>query len=978
MSEKSSVAQRRGGQSGSGWYVVSYAGNSIRKHKSRSLSLLLGVVIGVALVASVFVWTDTGTRVAIDDYFSDNLFQFSAQQRYEFPVDPSRVFDIKAWVDARDITESSYVVYHSVGLLGVASMNNAHPYLPYPYSLNIKDTEVFFADQTLVAAIRNKFEFNGTFAVQPGQCLVSRRVVDDARSVLNLSLTIGSYLDIAVAQLYDNPSTLGDLNGLNPRLDVTGVRIGGIYDLSVSDSVLYNAFPPFSRPNYPASGYELVFGWNDGIIMARDQLNESQLDTLALNGRANGRTFPKLLIRLNSAKVLAYGLDQVAGIVRGFKAQLEVAFQGKVDVTGERQLIYLEQYIQAYQSRQTLGVLVMPVVVLSVFLTTFATNIFLSGRRAEVAILRARGASFRQLYAAFLLEFIVIGILAEFLGVFLSLFVGCLIPSSSAFLQFDFAVFFQFFAVVRLQPYVWLVAGLACLVPPLVFTMIYVRSFLRTEIYQAMVGISPPGESDIAVTILYFIGCLSLLALFFVAVLLLPATPGVAILQFIYAVAIWVLLSDSGSRVVRRGVAGVTRVFRPVFGEKTALFVKSMRTRRERIIPLLLILTLTFSVTIFSVVEAQTVDNNAHRQIDYFIGADLRIESEWVPSSRVNEIAAVPGVAGATTLVRTYAIIGSTQLLLIGIDNDTYPAIGYWDYSSMLGDDPATVFSRFNDDPYSLIFPATFAERLGLTVGNHPTMFVYDQSSSLVDDRAFTIAGLGHSAPGLGYFDLEDPARPADTTSGFHFQETVAFALVHLSYLQSFNITNSQLFFASLEPDADANQIQQDILALGFPTAVYSPTTFSLEDAYPDGYLFNRGVISILSIGFLACLSISIIALTLFVGVIVAERQTEYAIMRAVGGTRRQIIAIVIGEFIGLILTSFIASVLLGSVFSWLLMNVLLDLFPFPYVIPFIIVPPWVLLLFILLTVIAAMTVGTYIPARRAGRTNVGRVLRNL
>jgi ABC-type antimicrobial peptide transport system permease subunit len=975
VNEKSSAAERRGGQSGSGWYVLSYAGNSIRKHKSRSLSLLLGVLIGVALVASVFVWTDTGTRVAIDDYFSDNLFQFSAQQRYEFPVDSGRVFAVKAWVDARDITESSYVVYHSVGLLGVASMNNAHPYLPYPYSLNIKDAEVFFADDTFLSAIRTKFVFNGTFAVQPGQCLVSQGVVDDARNVLNLTLTIGSYLDIAVAQVYpDNPSTIGDLN----RLNITALRIGGIYELPVFDSVLYNAFPPSSRPNYPASGYELVFGWNDGIVLARSQLNESQLDTLASNGRSNGRTFPKLLMRLNSAKVLAYGLNQVAGIVRGFKAQLEVAFQGKVDVTGERQVIYLEQYIEAYQSRQTLGVLVMPVVVLSVFLTTFATNIFLSGRRAEVAILRARGASFRQLYAAFLLEFIVIGILAEFLGVFLSLFVGCLIPSSSAFLQFDFAVFFRFFAVVRLQPYVWLVAGLACLVPPLVFTMIYVRSFLRTEIYQAMVGISPPGESDIGVTILYFIGCLSLLALFLVSVLMLPATPSVAILQFIYAVAIWVLLSDSGSRVVRRGVAGITRVFRPVFGEKTSLFVKSMRTRRERIIPLLLILTLTFSVTIFSVVEAQTVDNNANRQIDYFIGADLRVKSDWVPSSRVSEIAAVPGVAEATTLVRTYAVIGTTSLVLIGIDNGTFPVIGHWDLSSMLGDDPATVFSRFKTDQYSIIFPATFAEQLGLTVGGQPAMFVYDQNSILVDDRAFTIVGLGHSAPGLGYFDPEDPARPPDVTSGFQFQESKIFALVHLSYLESFNITNSQLFLASLESNADVNQVQQDIMALGFPTAVYSPTTFSLEEAYPDGYLFNRGVISILSIGFLACLSISIIALTLFVGVIVAERQTEYAIMRAVGGTRRQIIAVVVGEFIGLILTSFIASVLLGGVFSWLLMNVLLDLFPFPYVIPFVIVPPWLLLLFILVTVIAAMAVGTYIPARRAGRTNVGRVLRNL
>jgi ABC-type antimicrobial peptide transport system permease subunit len=975
VSKKSPTAQRLPGQSGSGRYIFGYAGNSIRKHKSRSISLLLSVVIGVALVASVFVWTDTGTRVAVDDYFSDNLFQFSIQQRYETPVDPSRVFAVKTWVEAHDIVQSSYVVNHSVALLGVTGMNDSHAYLPYPYALNIKDAEVFFVDQTFLSAVQSKFLFNGSFIVEPGKCLVSRRVVEDAQNILNLSLTIGSALDIAVAQLYDNPTTIGDVN----RLNITGLQVAGIYELPVSDSVLYGAFSPLSRPNYPGSGYELVFGWNDGIIMARSQLNASQLNTMVSNGRSNGRTLPKLLVRLNSERVLAYGLNQVVDTLRTFKAQLEVAFLGKVDVAGERQLIYLGQYIEAYQSRQTLGVLVMPVVVLSVFLTTFATNIFLSGRRAEVAILRARGASFRQLYAAFLLEFLAIGVIAEFLGMFISLFIGCLIPSSFAFLEFDLAVFLRFFAVVRLQPYVWLVAALACLIPPLVFTMIYVRSFLRTEIYQAMVGIRPPGESDIGVTILYFVGCLALLILFFVAVFSLPATPGVAILQFIYGVAIWVLLCDSGSRIVRRAVAGVTRVFRPVFGEKTSLFVKSMRTRRERIIPLLLILTLTFSVTIYSVVEAQTVDNSAHRQIDYFIGADLRVQSELVPSSRVSEIAAVPGVAEATELVRTSAVIGTTQIELIGIDSAKYLEIGHWDASGMVGDDLATVFNRFNNDPYGIIFPATFAERLGLVVGDTAALFVYDQKSSWVDDRSFTITGLGHSAPGLGYFDPNDPTRPPDATSGFQFQEWSVFAFVHLSYLQGFNNMNdSQLFLASLKADADVSQVQQDVMALGFPTGVYSPATFSLEQAYPDGYLFNRGVISILSVGFLACLSISIIALTLFVGVIVAERKTEYAIMRAVGGTRRQIIAIVIGEFTGLILTSFIASVLLGAVFSWVLMDVLLNLFPFPYVVPFIIVPPYLLLLLILVTVIAAMIVGTYIPARRAGRTNVGRVLRNL
>jgi ABC-type antimicrobial peptide transport system permease subunit len=204
------------------------------------------------------------------------------------------------------------------------------------------------------------------------------------------------------------------------------------------------------------------------------------------------------------------------------------------------------------------------------------------------------------------------------------------------------------------------------------------------------------------------------------------------------------------------------------------------------------------------------------------------------------------------------------------------------------------------------------------------------------------------------------------------------FALVNIQYLQNLNVSETTLFFASQQEGADTEEITEDIRSIGFANQIYSPFTFSVEEAYPEGYLFNKGIISILSIGFLACLSISLIALTLFVGVIVAERQTEYAIMRAVGGTRRQIVSVVVGEFFGLIITSFLVSIVLGSVFSWFLMFVLLNLFPYPYVVPFPLTLPWLLLLMVLGVVIIGMIIGTYVPARRAGRTEVGRVLRNL
>jgi ABC-type antimicrobial peptide transport system permease subunit len=929
------------------------------------------MIIGITLVASVFVWTDTGTRVAVDDYFTDNLYQYNIVQRGTTLT--GLVFDVQDWFRDQPYFETSHVVYNSIGILNGTGLSASTPYYPYPYANGLKDLQTFFVQASFLPFVQSKFTFNGTFSVTPGTCIMSARAVADAEELLNLTINIGSTINVAVASTNVDsitPATVGDVNPLN----LTSVQVVGIYSLEVEDTVLKNAFDGTGRANYPGAGLETVWGWNDGIIFHYDQLTPAERDTLTSNA-----VYPRLLVRFNPATLLPAGLQQVPVILRTIKNRAEVDFQNSISVFGERQLQYLEEFVAAYQSRQTMAVLVAPVIILSIFLTTFATNIFLSGRRAEVAILRARGASFQQLYVAFILEFITIGIVAICLGMFVSLFVGSLIPASVGFLQFDFSIFNRFFLVVRLEPLTWVIATITCLVPPLIFTMIYVRSFLRTEIYQALVGISPQSESDLSVTILYFIGCIALLGLFLVAIIWLPSSPMSAIIQFIYAVVIWTLLSDSGSRIVRRGVAGITRGFRPLFGERTVIFEKSMRTRRERIVPLLLILTLTFSVTVFAVVEAQTVQINATRQIEYFIGADLRIESGSVPSSRVAEILAVPGVHEATPLIKTWAQIGTVSFDLYGVDTSALADIGKWDSTSIMGADPYLALQALEDDSDGIIFPHTLATRFGKSVGQGIGLVVYNQGGSgIVEEYVFHIVGLGFSSPGLGYFDSEDPSRPPDSTNGFQFQASRPYAFINMAHLTNLNMNRTTLMLASINNHDTIEDIQTDILALGFPTQVDSPATFSLEEAYPDGYLFNRGVVSILSIGFLACLVISIIALTLFVGVIVTERQTEYAIMRAVGSTRRQIISIVVGEFIGLILVSFLVAMFLGFAFSWLLMNVLLSLFPFPFVVPFQLGIPTLLLILVLGVVLVGMSIGTYIPARRAGRTNVGRVLRNL
>jgi ABC-type antimicrobial peptide transport system permease subunit len=954
--------------------VLGYVLHGIRRHKRRSISLLLGAMIGVALVSSVFVWTDTGARVAIDDYFAGNAFHYFCYQRSHRPNNPNAIYPVQNWVDQQESTESSHVVYQSRALLNQWGHRPTDTYLPYPYLRGIKDCAVFFADNNFLADAERAFTYTGRFELGNTDVLVSQRVVNDAETINHITLHVGSVINVAIARNYPS-QTFGGLD-----LIYFDVRIVGIYETEPKLDALRRAFPSFSRKNWgPDSGEEVVFGWLDSIILSKNLIPRDDLDLITVHV-----DFPRLLVKVNPEAFYATGLDEAPDLLDSLFSRIEVLFD--VFLGGRDNLLNLQQYIASYHQRLSMGILVAPIIILSVLLTTFATTVFLTGRRAEIGILRSRGASYRQLYAALVCEFLLLTTIGLVIGGFAGIIVGCFIPAATGFLQFDTSLFLRFFGLAELRPEAWLAAGLICLVPPAIFASVEVRSFLKTELYQAIRGTVPHFFASARLQAIYVVGVCVLTLPFALAVLSLPSSPEAALSLFVAAVILWVLLCDVGARLLRPGVAGLSRLFRPLFGEKSKLFAKSVRVRRGRVIPLLIILTLTFSVTIFSAVEAQTYKTNLDNQIGYFIGGDLRIFSGPVPAQRTRELELVPGIAVATPFIEVKATIGSTEFRLIGVDPVAYAECGEWQPSSVIGQSPDSVLAALAANRDGIILPEQLATESDAHAGDSVTINVWDQSDIFLEAKAFSVVGEMYSAPGLGYANPSDQAAQNSPVPGFGFQKSKPFAFCNKDYFlvevpswKVYDYVNkTQLFIAGVAPGADFEQTLQYVQALDFVQTVWSPRTFNLEEVYPDGYLFSQGLISLLSVGFVAALTISVLALTIFVNAIVAERRTEYAVMRALGGTRRQVTVIVLGEFLGLILASFLLSLLLGIGFSWLLMFDLLKLFPQPYVVPFAMAWPQTILLAVLGLVVLAMLAGAYVPARRAGAVQVHNLLRNL
>ncbi len=963
---------------GSRLYVARYVSHGIRRHKRRSISLLIGIMIGVALVSSVFVWTETGARVAIDDYFASMPFHYYCIQRANPPNDnPRTIFPVKDFVDTQVTTQASNIVYSSFALIEANQRDPTDIYLPYPYLRGIKDCQVIFTDNDFLERAERSFRIiEGQFRVSPGSVLLSQRVVDDLDRVMGLQVSVGSVIDVSIARNYRGVYNIGSINGY----DINGLRVAGIYEAIVGLEPIFEAFPLEIRNNWGSyRGDEPVFGWFDSIIISNNALGADIYDQISLQVM-----FPRLLVEVNAAPLYFVPMEEIIAILE--RLFTDIQLHHNVIIGGRDQLFFLQDYIASFYERQTMIIILLPMVILSILLTTFTTSLFLSNRRVELAILRSRGASYQQLYSILMYEFIILAIIGLVFGGFLGILLGCMIPSASAFLLFDLILFLHHLKLTSINLVTWAIAGFVCILPAAIYTMINTRSFLKSELYSELRENNSRWKRSPRLQVAYAVGIILLSLPLFYVVLSVPFSVEIALLFFLLVVGFWILLADAIARIIRPGMAGVSKLFTPVIGQKSQIFANGVRIRRTRVVPLLMILLLTFSITIFSAVEAQTYHTHLNQQIHYYVGSDIRVFSSRVPATQVNQIASLPSINTATAFIEVPVEVGQSEFRLLGVDPSAYAQVGNWDESSMVGESYQTVLARLDANTNGIILPEHLALRYNKRVGQTINLRVYDQYTFEIEGKNFDIVGIIRTAPGLGYANPSDPHASVSPNPGFGFQMDDSFALCHQHYMlveipsrwPYASVDSTQFFLANINPSSDIETAQNAVESLNFVYTTWSPYTFDLASVYTEGYLFSQGIISLLSVGFLASLAISIVALTVFVSTIVSQRKTEFAIMRALGGTRRDITVIVLAEFVSLIMFAFLFSLIVGSAFSWILMFVIIRLFPQPFIVPFTIIYPLSLLLSVLGLVTLGLLTGAYLPARRAGQVQVNTLLRNL
>ncbi|NOR39289.1 MAG: hypothetical protein GQ580_06860, partial [Candidatus Thorarchaeota archaeon] len=228
-------------------YAFSYALSSMRAYPFRALSLALTLSLGVSLVASVMVWSDTGVQVSVNGYFENNSFQLMVHN----PAGGTDEVNLAhAYVGSDSLIESVHRANSTVGIVWGTELPDSTLYgLDEPiYTEGMKDCEVILVDNEFLSTTVPSFSIEGSFELQEGETLVSRQFIDYVHQLFGVTLTINSTLDIELLTI--KSSSISAPIGSMGRYSLNSLVVVGIYEIEGYGSLIETGFPSLMRSNY--------------------------------------------------------------------------------------------------------------------------------------------------------------------------------------------------------------------------------------------------------------------------------------------------------------------------------------------------------------------------------------------------------------------------------------------------------------------------------------------------------------------------------------------------------------------------------------------------------------------------------------------------------------------------------------------------------------------------------------------------------
>lgn len=608
-------------------------------------------------------------------------------------------------------------------------------------------------------------------------------------------------------------------------------------------------------------------------------------------------------------------------------------------------------------------ILVAPIVALVLYGVAVTTALVLDRQTGEIVLFRSRGASVSQIFAIYVLEGLLLGIVALVVGPLAGLPLARLIGHASGFLQFGGGL------PIELRPTMptYLLAGVTALLSLLVGLVAALRlarrsmTTLRRE--QARLTQRPLWQR------LLLDGVLLVAALYGLVVLIgqgpissgagasvLARDPVIGIAPLLFAIAITLLISHVVPRMAALGV----RLLGHVASPSAHVALQSLARAPRQPMRLVQLCTLTLTLGVFAATVAGVESRNLADQQLYQAGSQVRLEEydaatkQWTILPLADH-RRLPGVRAVTPALR-YETFGSLANTTSGGTN-----------VNVLGIDPATAKAvmwfrpDFADQPF---------ERLLQTIA-------LPGPSAIVSDNFLSATGL-HQGDQFDVVLSNQRTVHLRVAAVAHYFATLdphdhPFVVTNLAYLQSAskNPGPSEVWLATARNQAAVDRVLA--IAHTWPRRIVDyqglTPTFSAQNAP-----LAAGIYGVVSVGFLIAVALSLLGFFAYAYLSLQSRLAEFAIVRVLGLSAGQLRWLLLCEQFFLLGAGVLGGIAAGILTTKLFlpyMPIATNVVP-----PFQVIMPWLSIGEFVLAVLVVFMLVLSAAVYMLLRLQLGRVLR--
>ncbi|MHA1465602.1 MAG: ABC transporter permease [Candidatus Heimdallarchaeaceae archaeon] len=909
---------------------------SIFSNKRRSISIGAGMILGAAIFSSIFFYGSMINSITVQDIIDNTEAEIAFAP---ISVDPEYSPEQFANMVTEEVEiEDSIVLY--------GGMQEGD------------DSFEGFYDSQITPEV-NFTEYSGVINANP---FYTPFVIDD------------NFLNNSIVNSINMAGGENDLSGNNILLSIDQYKSLGI---QLNDTLLFN-FTIYKWDysggfdnteilethmlNLTIKGFfrnSLLLG-NQFLLMGSHNIpsgiiaNMSSYQMFRIASKLNLEEFPLSdLMDLN---------DAIEQVIRRIEQKYDLEGNSLISC----QLFSFLGMITIMQLLDT--ILYIPAIVLSIILISLGAELALQERKFEVSVLKAQGASPKQIRRMIYSEVFLIAVIGEIIGLFLGMLGAAMVLSTYRFMVIDFQTFASAFTSLNISLWSIIVTVIITFGILFITTRKKTNAFIKQEVAVAKTidkqkkGWFKAIYGDVIFFVLGLTGV--------ILTVIEDVSPAVSysfvveLLQFFTPILLWFGGASVVSRLSTKVPEKLDKVLVKVFKDIGSLLKGSLSRRHQNFPRMTVLICLSVSLSVFAAIQGETGSAEIPRHADYYIGGDMRVDmlGYYQDLSIANFTGFEDKIESVIPIYYTPLQSGADMVHCYGADLTQYGEEALWHRDSIIG---YSNWERGLDtilaDPLRNVGIGLESARY-LEISDDPTFKLDIFNGSEVEVEATIV--IDHAPGGVkdemagfaGYAILVDKEFILNYAP---FTHTVVRAIINLKPgVDPIEENLSFQFNTKFDWIVDAQSYQEEVELI----------------SGREGLRF--GFPGLLTINFIISLVAIVIGITIFMFMIINQRKKEFAILIAEGASKQQLVKLVLSEVLSMAIFATGFGTIIGFLFGYQI-NSFFDTFSVTTFDRYLIFPPIILTA----TIVGAFLVillATLIPALIAAKTNVVEEMRTV